>query len=42
MTQPWDQINYEWEQVDLKQMIDDYEEMDQAEYAEFMGDLLDD
>ncbi|SCE13079.1 hypothetical protein GA0115234_10584 [Streptomyces sp. DvalAA-43] len=37
-----DAIDHEWEELDLKQMIDDYEEMDQAEYAEFMGDLLDD
>jgi hypothetical protein len=34
----WDQINYEWEQADFKQMIDDYEAADQAELAEFMGD----
>jgi len=37
-----DAIDREWKELDLKQMIDDYEEMDQAEYAEFMGDLLDD
>lgn len=33
-----DQIDREWEELDLKQMIDDYEAADQAEFAEFMGD----
>jgi hypothetical protein len=37
-----DEIDREWKELDFKLMIDDYEAMDQAEFAEFMGDLLDD
>ena len=33
-----DDIDREWKELDLKQMHDDYEEADQAEFAEFMGD----
>ncbi|MHC5904189.1 hypothetical protein ACVNF4_09835 [Streptomyces sp. S6] len=34
-----DDIDYEWEELSLKQMIDDYEALDQEEYAEFMREF---
>ncbi len=37
-----DDIDREWQEVELADLIEGYEAMDQAEYAEFMGDLLDD
>ncbi|MEU7020944.1 hypothetical protein ABZ990_09870 [Streptomyces sp. NPDC046203] len=34
-----DPIDHEWHALDLAQLINDYEEADQAEYAEFMAEM---
>ncbi|MFE3789956.1 hypothetical protein [Streptomyces goshikiensis] len=36
-----DSIDREWRDLDLAQMIDDYEEADQAEFAAFMAETDD-